>query len=93
MFVYAFGFLVFAFGPYLLVLQTITTQRAWLELSLLILRLSASAMLVLLGWVTTVGAISILSRDSYVPVSSGAKWLSLLHWSFASRLLWASPYV
>lgn len=67
MFVYAFGFLVFAVGPYVLVLQTIPTQRAWLELSLLILRLSASAVLVLLGWVTTVGAISILSRDSYVP--------------------------
>ena len=67
LFIYACGFLVFAVGPYLLVLQTIPTERAWLELSLLILRLSAGAMLMLLGWVTTVGAISILNRDSYLP--------------------------
>lgn len=67
MFVYACGFLVFAVGPYLLILQTIPTERAWLELSLLVLRLSASATLMLVGWVTTVGAISILTRDSYLP--------------------------
>jgi hypothetical protein len=69
MFVYACGFVVFAVGPYLLVWHSIPTERAWLELSLLILRLSLSAMFVLLGWVTTVGAISILSRNSYLPAS------------------------
>jgi hypothetical protein len=64
-FVYACGFLIFAVVPYFLVSKTVAIQRAWLELSVLILRLSASALLILVGWVTTVGAISILSRNSY----------------------------
>lgn len=61
-FVYALGFLIFAVAPYFLIIKTIQTERAWLELSLLLLRLSTAAVLILLGWVTTVGAISILSR-------------------------------
>jgi hypothetical protein len=64
-FVYACGFLVFAVAPYLLLIKTIPIERAWLEFSLLILRLTISALLILLGWVTTVGALSILSRSSY----------------------------
>jgi hypothetical protein len=60
--VYVCGFLIFAAIPYLLITQKISTDRAWLEFSLLTLRLSVSALLILLGWVTTVGAISILSR-------------------------------
>jgi len=62
-FVYACGFLIFAVAPYLLLRKSISTERAWLELSLLTVRLAASATLMLVGWVTTVGAISILSRD------------------------------
>ena len=64
-FVYVCGFLIFALMPYLLITQKIATERAWLEFSLLMVRLTASALLILLGWVTTVGAISILSRGSY----------------------------
>lgn len=64
-FVYACGFLIFAVAPYFLITQTITSERAWLEFSFLMLRLSASALLVLVGWVTTVGALSILNRASY----------------------------
>jgi hypothetical protein len=67
--VYACGFSIFAVAPYFLVVQTVAIERAWLELSLLILRLSASALLFLLGWVTTVGAISILSRNTYSTVT------------------------
>lgn len=63
--VYVCGFLFFAVVPYLLLTQKISTERAWLEFSFLMLRLFASALLILLGWVTTVGAISILSRGSY----------------------------
>jgi len=66
MLVYACGFLVFAVGPYLLVMKNASTHQAWLELSLLILRLAASAILILLGWVTTVGALSIISRQHYL---------------------------
>lgn len=62
-FVYACGFLIFAVAPYLLIRKSISTERAWLELSLLTVRLAASATLMLVGWVITVGAISILSRD------------------------------
>lgn len=64
--VYVCGFLIFAAAPYLLINEKISTDKAWLEFSLLMLRLSASALLILLGWVSTVGAISILNRDSYV---------------------------
>ena len=61
--VYACGFLIFAVAPYLLLRKSISTERAWLEISFLTVRLAASATLMLVGWVTTVGAISILSRD------------------------------
>lgn len=62
--VYVCGFLIFAVIPYVLITQKISTERAWLEFSFLMLRLSASALLILLGWVTTVGALSILSRNN-----------------------------
>ena len=65
MFVYACGFLIFAIVPYYLLQGKLSIERPWLELSLLILRLSVSALLILIGWVTTVGAISILTRSSY----------------------------
>ena len=63
--VYMCGFLIFAVVPYVLITRKISTDRAWLEFSFLMVRLSASALLILLGWVTTVGALSILSRGSY----------------------------
>lgn len=61
-FVYACGFLIFAVAPYFLILKTVPTERAWLEFSLLVLRLSTGAVLILLGWATTVGAISNLNQ-------------------------------
>ena len=62
-FVYAFGFVIFAAAPFVLVELSVHTERAWLELSLLVLRLAVSALLILIGWVMTVGAMSILNRD------------------------------
>jgi len=62
-FVYGCGFLIFAVVPYLLMQTGTSIQRPWLELSVLMLRLTASALLILLGWVTTVGAITILNRS------------------------------
>ena len=62
-FVYACGFLFFAVVPYLLLHKPIPVQRAWLEISVLVVRLAAAAVLIFLGWVTTVGAISIISRN------------------------------
>lgn len=61
-FVYACGFLIFAVVPYMLLQIGTSIQRPWLELSVLLVRLAVSAILILLGWVTTVGAISILAR-------------------------------
>jgi len=64
MFVYACGFAIFAVAPWVLLQIGISSQRPWLELSLLIVRMAVSAILILLGWVTTVGAISILNRQT-----------------------------
>lgn len=61
LFIFAFGFLIFAVAPYFLLVQTIEIERAWLEASLLIARVVISALLVLLGWVITIGALSILN--------------------------------
>lgn len=65
-FVYACGFVIFAVVPYFLLQGKIQVERPWLELSLLVVRLGVSALLILLGWVTTVGAITILSRADKV---------------------------
>jgi hypothetical protein len=64
MFVYGCGFLIFAAVPYVLLQIGISSQRPWLEVSVLIMRMAVSAILILLGWVTTVGAISILNRQT-----------------------------
>lgn len=63
-FVYACGFLIFAVAPYLLVFHTTQTGRAWLEVSLLAVRLTASALLILFGWVTTVGTLSLTQQSA-----------------------------
>ncbi|HEU5133290.1 MAG TPA: hypothetical protein VFT26_14345, partial [Pyrinomonadaceae bacterium] len=61
-FVYGCGFLMFAVIPYLLLVMGPSIERPWVELSVLTLRLAISALLILLGWVTTVGAMSIVSK-------------------------------
>ena len=61
MFVYACGFLIFAVVPYLLLQKTMPNPRPWVEMSLLVARLALSALLILLGWVTTVSALSVLN--------------------------------
>jgi hypothetical protein len=60
-FIFACGFLIFAVAPYFLLAQTIEIERAWLEFSLLTARVVISALLILLGWVITVGALSIIN--------------------------------
>jgi hypothetical protein len=59
-FVYACGILFFVGAPYLLIFHTTQTERAWLEVLLLAVRLAASALLILFGWVATVGTLSLL---------------------------------
>jgi hypothetical protein len=68
--VFAFGFLIFAVAPYFLLAKTITIQRSWLEVSLFTLRVVVSALLILIGWVVTLGALSILNtRTNEAPVT------------------------
>lgn len=62
-FVYACGLLFFAVAPYFLIFHTSQIERAWLEVSLLTVRLAASALLILFGWVTTVGTLSLLNKQ------------------------------
>ena len=63
-FVYGCGFVIFAVVPYVLLQISTSIERPWFELSVLVVRIGLSAILILLGWVTTVGAIAILSRPS-----------------------------
>ncbi|HEX5966670.1 MAG TPA: hypothetical protein VFY51_12090 [Pyrinomonadaceae bacterium] len=62
--VFAFGFLIFAVAPYFLLAQTIPIQRTWLEVSLFTVRVVVSALLILIGWVVTLGALSILNTST-----------------------------
>lgn len=59
--IYIVGFLIFAVIPYFLIFKTVSTKHAWLEISLLVLRLAIVFALTLFGWVITVKAISRLS--------------------------------
>jgi len=62
--IYAAGFLVFAVIPYLTLFKTVPNNRAWVEIGLLAFRLLLSATLILLGWLTTVGALSISANKT-----------------------------
>jgi hypothetical protein len=61
--IYSIGFLVFALLPYFILFKTTTTNRAWLEVSLLAGRLAAVFLLTLLGWLITAGALAIATTQ------------------------------
>jgi len=61
---YAIGFVFFAVLPYFLVLKRTPVTNPWLDLSLLGTRLVLAVLFSLIGWVVTVGALSILSSRS-----------------------------
>ena len=70
--VFAFGFLIFAVAPYFLLAKTISIQRTWLEVSLFTARVVVSALLILIGWVVTLGALSILNTSTdEAPLTQG----------------------
>lgn len=54
---YVVGFAVFGILPYLLIIVRTPSERAWLEISLLGTRLAVAFVLMLIGWVITVGAL------------------------------------
>lgn len=59
--IYTCGVVVFGVAPYFLIFHPTQTNRVWLEFSLLTARLIASALLILIGWVATVGTLAILA--------------------------------
>lgn len=59
--IYMAGFLVFGVAPYLLLFRATPTKYAWLEISLLVVRLAIVFALSLFGWVITVRALSLFS--------------------------------
>ena len=62
-FVYVLGFVVFAIVPYFLLFRTTPSKHAWLEIILLVTRLAIVFALTLFGWVITVKALALLSKD------------------------------
>ncbi len=52
--IYVAGFVVFAVVPYYLLFRTTQTSHAWIEISLLLVRLFAVFILTLGGWIVTV---------------------------------------
>jgi len=56
--IYIVGFLIFAVAPYFLLFRTTQTKHAWLELSLLVVRLIVVYALTLFGWTITVRALA-----------------------------------
>jgi hypothetical protein len=68
--IYILGFLVFGLLPYFLLFKTTPTSKAWLEISLLVVRLAVVFALTLFGWVITVWALSLSSTPPTHPSPS-----------------------
>jgi hypothetical protein len=62
--IYIAGFLVFGVIPYFMLLRSVPSKNAWLELFLLVARLTVVFGLTLFGWVITVKALANLSTNS-----------------------------
>ncbi len=62
--IYIAGFLIFAVAPYFLLFRSIQTKHAWIEVSLLVLRLTVVFALTLFGWVITVRALRLFSTNA-----------------------------
>ena len=59
--IYIIGFVIFGVLPYFLLFKTTPSSKAWLEISLLVGRLTVVFLLTLFGWVMTVWALSFSS--------------------------------
>lgn len=65
---YLTGFVIFAVIPYFLFFTRTPAKNAWLEMSLLGMRLMMALMIIFFGWVVTVGALARISSDDATPV-------------------------
>lgn len=57
--IYVAGSVFFLVIPYFVINKPVSTQKAWLEFTILGVRLVISALLVVVGWATTVGALTV----------------------------------
>ena len=55
---------MFAVIPYLALFKAMPNKRAWVEVALLAFRLLVSVTLILVGWLATVGALSISANKT-----------------------------
>ena len=60
---YAIGFVLFAVVPYFLIVTKTSAASAWLDITLLALRLVLAVLLSLIGWVVTIAALGRLSTE------------------------------
>jgi hypothetical protein len=57
---YLIGFVVFGIVPYYILTMRTPIKSPWLDLTVLGLRIALALLVVLIGWVVTVGAMSLL---------------------------------
>jgi hypothetical protein len=73
-FIYAAGLVVCGVVPYLLLFKSVQTTHTWLELGLFTVRLIAAYLFTLLGWVITLGALTLAkSAATEAAASDGVK--------------------
>ena len=60
---YLIGFVIFAVIPYFLFFTRTPAKNAWLEMSLLGMRLVMALLIIFFGWVVTVGALARIDQD------------------------------
>ena len=70
--IYMAGFVIFAVVPYFLLFRTTTTTRAWLEIGLFAVRLTAAFCLTLFGWVITVRSLSLAKEGRSLATAKDA---------------------
>jgi len=70
---YAIGFVFFTVVPYFLIVPTTHVSNPWVEAGLLVARLFLAALLSLIAWVVTVGALAELDAGGTVPTTRSSE--------------------
>ena len=60
---YLFGFIIFAVIPYFILTTRTPSKSPWLDLGLLGFRIALGLFIALVGWVVTVGSLSLLTKN------------------------------
>ncbi len=66
---YLLGFIVFGVLPYYIVTMRTPIKSPWLDLSVLGLRIGLALLVLLFGWVVTLGALALLTPQTPVPAA------------------------